>query len=120
MLVLGKRLCDLRKEKGLTQEALANRLGISKASISCYESGKKKPTYERLTEIAYVLEVDVNYFLGTNYQIKTNDGRTYSFSMVPTEAELLLELRKHTELYSKIMANPKRFILAVENNLKFK
>ena len=119
MLVLGKRLSDLRKEKGLSQEALANKLGISKASISCYESGKKKPTYERLTEIAYVLEVDVNYFLGTNYQIKTNDGRTYSFSMVPTEAELLLELRKHTELYSKIMSNPKRFILAVENNLKF-
>lgn len=119
MLVLGKRLRDLRKEKNLTQQELADKVGVSKASISCYETGKKKPTYERLTELAFVLEVDVEYFLGTNYQIRTNDGRTYSFSMVSSEVELMIELRKHTRLYSKMLENPKRFILTIESNLKF-
>ena len=38
--------------------------------------------------------------------------------MVSSEAEFLLELRKHTHLYSKILEDPKRFILMIENNLK--
>lgn len=118
MLVLGNRLRVLRKKSGLTQQALADKIGVSKASISGYESGKKKPTYEKLTEIAYALEVDINYFLGKNYKIKTDDGREYSFSMVSSEAEFLLELRKHTHLYSKILEDPKKFILMIENNLK--
>ena len=38
----------LRKDYDLTQEQLADRMGISKSAISMYENGNRKPDYEAL------------------------------------------------------------------------
>jgi len=45
MNIFGKRLKELRLEKGLTQAALAEKLGLSKPVISMYENGKRIPEY---------------------------------------------------------------------------
>ena len=55
----GTRLRKLRKEAGVTQESLAKHLGIAKANISRYESGKQKPEFKHLSEIAAHLQVNV-------------------------------------------------------------
>jgi transcriptional regulator with XRE-family HTH domain len=60
----GKRLRQLRKEKGLTQAELAKLLSIGESTVSFYESGKRQPDYETLIRLAEVFNVSVDYLLG--------------------------------------------------------
>ena len=54
----------LRKEKHLTQEELANRVGVSKAMISAYETEIRYPSYDVLIKLSAVFGVTTDYLLG--------------------------------------------------------
>ena len=56
--LLGKRIKQLRKAKGLTQEELAEKIGIGTANISYIENGKFAPSIENFEKIAETLEVE--------------------------------------------------------------
>lgn len=56
----------LRKERGLTQDQLAQELGISRSSVSMYERGEREPDFETLEVIADYFNVDMNYLTGWN------------------------------------------------------
>ena len=66
MLEFGKRIKELRKQKGLTQEKLAQRLWVSKSIISAYEAGLKYPSLDILINLAYTFNVSTDYLLGVN------------------------------------------------------
>lgn len=67
---LGAKLAQLRKEKGLSQEELAKILHLNQSTIAYYETGKKRPSYEVLQELASFFNVSVDYLLG-----RTDDPR---------------------------------------------
>lgn len=54
-ILLGKRIKELRKNKKLTQEQVAEFIGIEPASISNIENGKYYPTAENLEKIIKIL-----------------------------------------------------------------
>ena len=56
---IDKFLKELRKEKGLTQEQLAEKLNVSNRSISRYETGNNMPDISLLIEIADIFEVSI-------------------------------------------------------------
>lgn len=56
---LGQRIQHLRKEKKLTQEVLAEMVGIDPKNISKIENGNNYPAAETLSAIAKALDVDV-------------------------------------------------------------
>lgn len=58
------RLTMLRKEHRLTQEQMAEKLGISRPSYTCYELGNSSPTLATLCKIADLFEVNLEYLLG--------------------------------------------------------
>lgn len=55
----GKRLKQLRKERGITQEKLADMTGLSVESISNIERGVFGPKFDNLEKIAAALDLDV-------------------------------------------------------------
>ena len=55
-----KRLKELRVSRGLTQEDLARELNLVKSSISMYENGKRKPSFEVLEAIADYFNVNMD------------------------------------------------------------
>ena len=59
-------LKDLRREAGLTQVEVAEKLGISQQAYASWERGVKKPTQENLVKIAHVLNVSVDYLVGNS------------------------------------------------------
>lgn len=63
IVVLGKRIAALRKEKGLSQYELADRLGFSRGKLANYEQGTREPDYETLIKIADFFEVSTDYLL---------------------------------------------------------
>ena len=66
-----ERLKDLRKQAGLTQVDVAEKLGISQPAYASWERGVKKPTQENLVKIAQILNVSVDYLVG-NSEEKTD------------------------------------------------
>lgn len=79
-----KRLRALRKEKGLTQQDVADRLRVNKQTISGYERGIRKPDFEKLDELADLFDVSIAYLVGSqedrgayprhDYKVQADDG----------------------------------------------
>ena len=63
-----ERLKTLRKEAGLTQVDVANKLGITQPAYASWERGVKKPTQENLVKISQVLNVSIDYLVGNSYE----------------------------------------------------
>ena len=63
-LAIGENIRNFRKKNDLTQEALADRLGVSYQSISRWENGTTYPDLELIPAIAEVLSVTVDELLG--------------------------------------------------------
>lgn len=67
----------LRNEKNMSQQELADALGISKSSINMYERGERQPNFEVLETIADFFNVDIDYLLGrTNKTTKIINPNT--------------------------------------------
>lgn len=61
-----ERLKQLRKEKKMTQAALAKELTYGATAISNYESGHNQPSISDLKKIASIFNVSTDYLLGVN------------------------------------------------------
>ncbi|MCR5781351.1 MAG: helix-turn-helix domain-containing protein, partial [Clostridia bacterium] len=62
----GDRLKLLRNEKGLSQQKLAERIGMSKSSVNMYERGEREPGLEILETLADIFNCDIEYLLGAS------------------------------------------------------
>lgn len=61
----GKRLSAVRRSKGLTQQQLADRLGIKRSLIDYYETRSPNPALDFIERAAAALEVSVAELLGS-------------------------------------------------------
>ena len=59
----GERLRNLRMDRGLSLQQLAGRIGLTKSTVSFYESGERMPSYDVLFEICRTLDTEVEYIL---------------------------------------------------------
>lgn len=64
MSTLGTRLLELRKQKGLTQEQLAEKLNVTNQSVSKWEKDINAPDIALLVELADLFDTSVDYLLG--------------------------------------------------------
>ncbi len=55
-MTIGEKIAKARKEAGMTQAALAEKLGVSSEAVSKWEQGKYEPGPENLSALAYVFE----------------------------------------------------------------
>ena len=83
-------LARLRRERGMTQAELAQRLGVSKSSISMYERGNREPELDLLERMADLFDVSVNAMLGRSEPELVNSD--------PALTEYLEQLRDRPEL----------------------
>ena len=70
---IGKRIKDLRKKKGLTQEKLADMLGITHKAVSKWECGLTVPDISMIVPLASILEVSTDTLFGLNETSDTED-----------------------------------------------
>jgi transcriptional regulator with XRE-family HTH domain len=60
LVALGRAISELRREKGLTQEELAQRVELHESYISFIESGRRNPTWGTVLRISRGLEVPMS------------------------------------------------------------
>ncbi|SDJ59210.1 helix-turn-helix domain-containing protein [Paenibacillus naphthalenovorans] len=61
---IGNRIKALRMKKGLTQDQMAEKLGMNRANFSNYERGVASPPGETISKIAAILNTTTDYLLG--------------------------------------------------------
>lgn len=62
--MLNERIRELRGSRGISQIQLANKLGVTKQSVSNWENDNILPSIEMLVKIANFFEVSTDYLLG--------------------------------------------------------
>lgn len=60
-LIIGRKIKKARCSKKLTQEDLANKVGISRTYLSDVENGRYMPSIETISNIAQILNIDLNF-----------------------------------------------------------
>ena len=60
---IGKFISSCRKEQGITQASLAEKLGISDRAVSKWETGKSMPDSGIMLELCTILRINVNELL---------------------------------------------------------
>lgn len=65
---LGKRIREKRKERGLTLQQLGDVFGVTRSSVSDWESGKTRPDQDKLVKLAQVLGTTLQDLLSDNGQ----------------------------------------------------
>ena len=58
------RLKELREEKNMTRQALADELHISVRLVGYWENGQRECSLDMLIKLAKLLDTDVNYLIG--------------------------------------------------------
>ena len=104
----GSRITEKRKSLGFSQEQLANKLGVSQKSISKYECGERRPSYEVLLAMSSIFNVSIDYLLGnTNFETNKNTNADIFNSTIndlSSEEKLLLNIyRTHDKDYKDIV-----------------
>lgn len=98
--LLGKRIQELRKSKKLTQEELAEKIGIGTPNISYFETGRFSPAIETLERIAKALDVEI-------YEL-------YMFNPLKSAEEIRTELEKAIYSDEKILRMLYKFYLIIK------
>jgi transcriptional regulator with XRE-family HTH domain len=73
---VGANIRAVRAEKGMTQEALALRSGVSRNVLIDVEHGKRGILYERLIDIADALDIPVQNLFAASAEPRSGKGRT--------------------------------------------
>lgn len=73
MIKTGKFLQELRKEKELTQEQLAEQLGVARRTVSRWETGNNMPDLDILVELSDLYSVDLREILSGERKNETMD-----------------------------------------------
>jgi transcriptional regulator with XRE-family HTH domain len=77
-MIMGEKIALLRRQRGWSQEELADRLDVSRQSVSKWESGGSIPDLERVAKLAQVFEVSTDYLIRDEIE-----GSEYADKLVP-------------------------------------
>ena len=79
----GKKLFELRKEKNLSQEELAEKLNVTRQTISKWETGQSTPDFDKIVPLCNIFEISTEELLiGTK---KEDDSDNVEFNVVEKE-----------------------------------
>lgn len=117
-MIKGDRLRKLRLEKGLTQDELAEIVGVSKASISCYENETRSPKSETIIDFIQIFGVNADYLLGSDKIIKVVEDDEIPFKTLTKEEVIFLdELKKNKMVYDILLEDPKKCAKLIKSKI---
>ena len=115
-MVAGQRLREARKKVNLTQQELADMLGIKAAEISQYESDKRTPRWPVFRKMLDILNISADEVLGR--EITVNDGEEYQVRLSKEDLKILSCIKNNPTLYKRLINNPNANIHLINSNLK--
>ena len=115
-MVAGQRLREARKKVNLTQEELANIIGVKAAEVSQYESNKRTPRWPTFNKLLDALHITADEVLGRD--VTVHDGEDYKVKMAKEDLQILSSIKENPKLYKALLSDPERTVQVISNNLK--
>lgn len=117
-MTVGQRIAQLRKELGLSQEALGEQLGVSRQAIYKWESDSTLPEIEKLIALSKIFAVPVGWLLGVEEPAKDETQETQSADeLTQAQLEMVAEIVRRYQATYPQPEPPKRrrwpWVLAV-------
>ncbi len=84
---IAQRLVPLRKQKGLTQQALADAIGLHITQIKRYEAGSSQPSLEALKKIAQTLRVTTDSLIFEPEELEPDTDLRLQFKAISNMPE---------------------------------
>lgn len=110
--IFAKRFKELRINAGVTQTEVSKYLGITKATVSYYESGKRMPSNVIIRKIATYFKVPIDYLLGMDYVMEDSNDEYLK------DETLLKIIRRSKDLASYILDDPRTNVRKLEAFIK--
>jgi transcriptional regulator with XRE-family HTH domain len=98
LIRLGKRIAEVREAKGITQEVLAQELGMLRTALSRLENGQRDISYAEMKRLAEVLAVTPDDLACTN-QFESK----YAYFRQSSTKQVAEDLEKTNELFEAIL-----------------
>lgn len=117
-MLVGKRIKDMRLEKGMSQQELGDLIGVTKVSICGYENGTRTPSLETFGILADIFETTTDYLLGREVSIVNEEGNEYIGSVSKDDIEIIQELRHYPNLYAKLIKDVKRYVSLINKKMR--
>ncbi|WP_311202443.1 helix-turn-helix domain-containing protein [Erwinia pyrifoliae] len=115
-----ERLTSLRKERGMTQQALADSIGMHVLQIRRYEAGSSQPTLDVIRRLAIALGVSADMLVFEKDARGPNDRLRYQFEtisrMSEREQEVIRELLDAMIVKNQVSGTIARVTLATEKS----
>lgn len=95
---IGERLLKLRKQKGLSQEEIANIIGVSRQTISKWETGESNPDFDKIVPLCDLYNISTDELIrgenksnieSDNTRIEINDKVDVKDEEAETEKEVI-------------------------------
>ena len=93
MMSLPTRLIPLRKDMGLTQQQMADTIGIHVNSLKKYEAGQAQPSLDALKKMALALHVSTDFLLFDTHERGPSDDlalKLEAVSQMPEEEQMVI------------------------------
>lgn len=106
---IGRFICELRKEKGLTQAQLAEKFGISNRAVSKWENGKSLPDASIMINLCNFLGITVNELLTgerismEDYKEKAEDTMTNVVEISQKEKRAMMKDIRNRGLFTIVL-----------------
>lgn len=117
-MIIGNRIKEARKTKGLSQQQLGDMLGVSKVSICGYETGTRIPTLENFLQLVEILDLTPDYILGRDVTVISENEEPYTVKMSKQDLNIIHELKKYNRLYNLLSEDPKRGFELISRKLR--
>ena len=75
-MTIADRIQSLRKSKGMSQEELADKVGVSRQAVSKWESEQATPDLDKVVIMSDIFEVTTDYLLKGIEPVKSDDHKT--------------------------------------------
>ncbi len=95
-----EKLLTLRKAKDLTQEQLAEKLGVSRQSVSKWESGQATPELEKIVSLSAIFDVTTDYLLKSS---EIDDLSVKTEMLEKQQQAILAKEQKQQQVVSCVM-----------------
>jgi len=109
-MIIGERLKEARIKKGLSQQELGDKLGVTKVSVCGYEKGTRTPTMKNFLDMIEILDLDVKYVLGQDVLVVAEENSEYQVNLATVDLQIIAEIKQHREFYNALCSEPRRMI----------
>ena len=110
---LGNKICELRKLSGITQEQLAEKLSISRQTLSKWEKGNSLPDIESIVNISKLFQISLQELLLEKEEQQMDQQQNTQITL-----EDLSRINAHNRKMNLILCSGLLFIATFENMLR--